>query len=90
MSKSLLQKRAVVFEEMLYKYADTDSEVREFLRRVQPLLADAKAGSIESPHDYPFGSYFSNPDFSVLAARYWNHELSNSEAEFVSVLRGWE
>ena len=86
----LLQRRASSFEEMLRKYASTDSDVFEFLQRVQPLLIAVKAGSIEPPQDYPLGGYFSNPDFSVLASRYRNHELSNSEAEFVSALRGWE
>ena len=89
-NNELLQRRASSFDEMLQRYASADSDVIEFLERVQPLLTAAKTGGIEPPRSYPLGAYFSNPDFSVLATRYWNHELSNCEAEFVSALRGWK
>lgn len=82
-----LKKRGEEFRLMLEKYAALDKEVATFQEKVLPLLNAVRDDKITPPFEYTLGAYFSNPDFSVLAERYWNHELSDSEARFVTQLR---
>lgn len=86
----LLQERAEIFRILLEKYASQDEDVGDFLKRITPLFERVMRGEIVPPYDYKLGAYFSNPDFSSLARRYWNHELSNAEARFANMLEGWE
>jgi len=72
---------------MLDKYSAVDNEVSIFREKVSPLLDAVRDDEISPPVEYSLGAYFSNPDFSSLAVKYWNHELSDSEARFVALLR---
>ena len=86
----ILQQRAIELRSLLEKYAKTDSDVDDFLKRFMPWFEKISKGEITPPnYDYRLSIYFSNPDFSPLAERYMGHELGKAEAEFTKAICDW-
>ena len=89
---TILKQRAVEFQTLLEKYAKEDDDVKDFLRRVMPWFENIKNNQVTPPdYDYQLSIYFTNPDLSPLAERYFfsGDELGEMCAKFTSAIRGW-
>jgi len=70
-----LQQTASKFRQLLEKYARSDHDVEDFLRRITPWFERIERGEITPPcTEYQLYHYFANPDLSPLAERYMSHE----------------
>lgn len=88
----LLRQRAEKFHRLLEEYSANDSDVADFKRRFLPWYQKIMDGKIVPPnHDYRLGVYFTNPDLSPLADRYFNknpaHPLAEAEIRFGEAIR---
>lgn len=78
------------FKTLLEKYAKSDPDVEDFLRRFMPWFEKINKGKVTVPcYEYQLFIYFTNPDLSPLAERYAGKELGEADAVFASAIRGW-
>ena len=88
----LLRQRAEVFYRLLEEYAVNDSDVADFKKRFLPWYKKIMDGEIVPPnYEYRLVAYFTNPDLSPLADRYFNvnpaHPLAEAEVRFGEAIR---
>jgi hypothetical protein len=80
-----LKQSAIEFRALLEKYAKTDSDVEDFLRRITPWFEKIDKGEIVPPcYDYQLFRHFTNPDLSPLADKYFKTDLSEASAIFTA------
>lgn len=89
---NVLKQKAIEFQKLLEKYAETDDDVEDFLRRITPWFVRISNNKVELPcNEYQLSVYFTNPDLSPLADKYLfsGTELGKASSEFTAAIRGW-
>jgi hypothetical protein len=87
-SQDRLMKCANEFLRLLKKYAVQDMEVERVLGFFMPWYEKVMKGEITPPcYDYTLNVYFTNPDISPVAVKYFyetdgKHELSIAASDF--------
>ena len=89
----LLRQRADEFRAVLEEYAQKDDDVADFLQRWIPWYERIQRREIRLPcYEYGLSIYFTNPDLSPLAERYFlkeNTRLGMTCALFNEAILDW-
>ena len=84
-----LKDKVEILISCLVKYAEVDSEVLWVYERMKPLLNSILKGDISPPQNDDFRRYFFNVESRVPWTEKYP-DLTRAEAEYASVLQGWE